>query len=102
LSVYLHVTLEVRAAGMTRFKEAMQEIVPMLEGWGWKLSGAFMQRTGQLNTIIDFWELQNFDQFDAVLKKFAAHERFPALKAVLDDSVLRETVIFADRIDYRM
>lgn len=101
MSVYVHVTLEVKAACAARFVEAMGEIVPLLESWGWKLTGAFMQRTGKLNTIIDLWEIDDHNHFDTVLKKFAAHPRFPALKAVLDDTVTSETIVFANKLDYR-
>ncbi|MGZ5937265.1 MAG: NIPSNAP family protein [Rhizomicrobium sp.] len=101
MSVFVHVTLEVKAAGVARFVEAMGEIVPLLEGWGWKLSGAFMQRTGKLNTIIDLWEIKDHNQFDSVLQKFAAHPRFPALKAVLDETVSSETIVFANKLTYR-
>jgi hypothetical protein len=100
LSVYVHVTLEVKASGVSRFIEAMREIVPLLEGWGWKLAGAYMQRTGKLNTIIDVWEIPDYNFFDAVLQKFAAHPRFPALKAVLDENVISETIVFANRLTY--
>ena len=85
---------------MARFIEVMAEAVPLLEGWGWKLAGAFSQRTGRLNTIIDLWELEDFSQFDTVLKKFVAHPRFPAIKAVLDDTVSSETIVFADKLSY--
>jgi hypothetical protein len=72
----------------------------MLESWGWKLTGAFQQRTGRLNTVIDIWEVEDMNAFDSVLKRFASDPRFPALKAVLDETVERETIVFADRISY--
>ena len=100
MSVYVHVTLEVKAAGMARFVEVMGETVPLLEGWGWKLVGAFLQRTGKLNTVIDLWELDDMNHFDAGLKQFVAHPRFPAIKAVLDETVQSETIVFADRLSY--
>jgi hypothetical protein len=100
VSVYVHVTLEVKAAGVARFVEAMGEIVPLLEGWGWRLTGAFIQRTGKLNTIIDLWEIDDHNHFDGVLRKFAAHPRFPVLKAILDDTVTSETIVFANRLQY--
>lgn len=100
MSVFLHVTLEVRASGMSRFVAAMEEIVPLLEGWGWRLDRALRFRTGKLNTVVDIWELPNFDAYDAGLKKFVAHPRFAALKEVLDDTVSAETVIFADSLGY--
>jgi len=100
MSVFVHVTLEVKAAGMARFVEVMGETVPMLEGWGWKLVGAYLQRTGKLNTVIDLWELKDLNELDAVLKKFVAHPRFPAIKAVLDETVESETIVFANALNY--
>lgn len=100
MSVHVHVTLEVKAAGMARFLEAMGEAVPLLEGWGWKLQGAYLQRTGRLNTVIDLWELEGMNHFDAGLKKFVAHPRFAAIKAVLDETVQSETIVFADKLAY--
>jgi hypothetical protein len=100
MSTFIHVTLEVKANGVAKFVEAMGEATPLLEGWGWKLHGAFIQRTGKLNTVIDVWELEDFVAFDAVLKKFVAHPRFAAIKAVLDETVNSETIVFADKAPY--
>ncbi|MBS0408587.1 MAG: NIPSNAP family protein [Proteobacteria bacterium] len=100
MSTFAHVTLEVRAAGMAKFMAAMGEATPILEGHGWRLAGAFVQRTGRLNTVIDLWELEDFGHFDRALKAFIADPRFPAIKAVLDETVLSETIVFADRAPY--
>ena len=100
MSVFLHVTLEVKAAGMGRFLAAMAEATPILEGHGWKLAGAFVQRTGRLNTVIDLWELEDFGHFDRALQAFIGHPRFPEIKAVLDDTVNSETIVFADKAPY--
>lgn len=100
MSTFLHVTLEVRAAGMSKFMAAMGEAVPILEGHGWRLAGAFVQRTGRLNTVIDLWELEDFGHFDRALQAFIADPRFPPIKAVLDETVLSETIVFADRAPY--
>jgi hypothetical protein len=100
VSTFIHVIQEVKASGPPKFLETMGEATTLLEGWGWKQHGAFVQRTGRLNTVIDVWELQNFYQFDEVLKKFVAHPRFPAIKAVLDEAVTSETIVFADKVSY--
>ena len=48
MSVYLHVTLEIHAAGLGDFLEGMEKTaVPFLEGEGWRLAGAFVQRARQ-------------------------------------------------------
>lgn len=100
MSTYLHVTIEVNAAGMRRFIDVMGETVSILEGLGWKLAGAFVQRTGRLNTVIDLWQLEDFGHFDRALQAFRTHPRFPEIKAVLDETVISETIVFADRATY--
>lgn len=100
MSVHLHVTLEVKAAGLPAFCEVMGEAVEILEERGWKLAGAFVQRTGRLNTVIDLWRLDDMNHFDTGLKAFLAHPRFAAIKAVLDETVISETIVFADEAPY--
>lgn len=101
MSVYLHVTLEVASKGLPRFLEAMKETaVPILEAQGWRLAGAFIQRSGRLGVVIDLWELDDFQHYDRALAVLSADARFPAFKAVLDDTVISETVVFADRASY--
>ncbi len=100
MSTYLHVTLEVKAAEMARFVAVMDQVVGLLEAQGWRLAGAFVQRTGRLNTVIDLWELEDFSHFDRGLKALIGQAGFPAIKAVLDEAVHSETVVFADRAAY--
>jgi hypothetical protein len=101
MSVYLHVTLEIHAAGLPRFLEEMgNTAVPILEAEGWRLAGAFVQRTGRLGNVIDLWELEDFQHYDRGLKAFAAHPAFPAFKAMLEETVISETIVFADPAAY--
>lgn len=100
MSTFLHVTLQVKAAGLGRFCEALGEVKTILEGQGWKLAGAFVQRSGRLNTVIDLWELDDFNHFDRALQALTVHPRFPELKAVLNETVKSETVVFADKAPY--
>ena len=101
MSVFLHVTLEIHAAGLSRFMAAMGETAaPFLEGQGWRLRGAFVQRTGRLGNVIDVWELDDFQHYDRALKAFYAEPGFAAFKQVLEETVISETVVFADRAPY--
>jgi hypothetical protein len=101
MSVYLHVTLEIHAAGLARFLEGMAKTaVPILEREGWRLAGAFVQRSGRLGNIIDLWELDDFQHYDRALKVFGAHPDFPAFKKMLEETVISETVVFADAASY--
>ena len=101
MSVYLHVTLEIHAAGLRRFLDAMEEIaVPFLEGQGWRLAGAFVQRSGRLGNVIDLWELDDFQHYDRALQAFYGHPEFAAFKTLLEETVISETVVFCDRASY--
>jgi hypothetical protein len=101
MSVYIHVTLEIHASGLGKFLDAMEKTaVPFLEKQGWKLSGAFVQRTGRLGNVIDLWELDDFQHYDRALQALMADPAFPAFKKVLEETVISETVVFADRAAY--
>jgi hypothetical protein len=101
MSVYLHVTLEIHAAHLTQFLDGMgTTAVPFLEREGWRLVGAFVQRSGRLGNVIDLWELEDFQHYDRVLTAFASDPAFPAFKAMLEAAVISETVVFASPASY--
>ena len=101
MSVYLHVTLEIHAAGLARFLDGMEKTaVPFLEKQGWKLAGAFVQRSGRLGNVIDLWELDDFQHYDTALKAFYGEPGFAAFAAMLGETVISETVVFADKASY--
>ena len=101
MSVYLHVTLEIHAAGLARFLDAMDKTaVPFLEKQGWRLAGAFVQRSGRLGNVIDLWELDDFQHYDTALKAFQADPGFAAFAGMLAETVISETVVFADKASY--
>jgi NIPSNAP len=100
MSVYMHVTLEVRGDGLHRFMTEMAKALPVLEGAGWVLTGAFVQRSGRLNTVIDLWELRDMNHYQDALGALAGWSGFGAFKQMLDECVLSETIVFADKAPY--
>ena len=101
MSVFLHVTLEIHAAGLARFLEGMEHTaVPILEREGWRLAGAFVQRSGRLGNVIDLWELDDYQHYDRALKALAADPSFPGFRAMLAETVISETVVFAEAASY--
>jgi hypothetical protein len=99
LSVYLIANLEVKAGGMEAFTAAVAEMVPILEGVGWKLAGAFVTRVGQLNTVLDIWQLDDFNHMNVGWGAVARSPRFPQISAALAETVAKETLSFADRLE---
>ena len=100
MSINLHVTLEIHAAHVQHFMAVMEEIVPVVEGIGWKLTGAFVQRTGRLHNVIDLWELRDFNHFDVGIQTIASHKKGPEFLARLAECVISETVVFAEKAPY--
>lgn len=101
MTVYAHVTIEVASAGFARFLAAMPQAVEFLEREaGWRLAGAFIQRTGRLNTVIDLWELADMNQFDRGLQLLLAAPFYPAFQQVLNEAVLKETIVLAQKAPY--
>jgi hypothetical protein len=71
-----------------------------LERQGWRLSGAFVQRSGRLGNVIDLWELDDFQHYDRALKAFYGEPTFPGFRKVLEETVISETVVFCDAASY--
>ncbi len=100
MAVYFQATIELRAEGIAKFYQTMEIVLPIATAAGWKLRGAYMQRTGRLHTVIDIWELEDFNHYDRGLQAMARHARFPEIAAGLTESVERETTVFMDRAPY--
>jgi hypothetical protein len=97
---YLHVTLELQPGALGRFRAVMARTTPVLEAAGWRLAGAYLQRTGRLNTVIDLWALEDMSHYDRGIAALVARPDFADIKAELDASVTKETVVFADALSY--
>jgi hypothetical protein len=100
MSVYLIATIEVKAGAMDRFKAALGEIIPIVGGAGWKLVNAYALRTGQLGTVIDIWEMPDFNHLNLGMAAIAQSPRIADIQAALQDSIIKETISFADKLVY--
>jgi hypothetical protein len=100
MSVYLIATIEVKGSGFAAFSGAIGEMIPILESVGWRLASAYSLRTGQLGTVIDIWELDDFNHMNVGMAAIAQSPRFPQIQAVLQDTILKETLCLADKLTY--
>lgn len=100
MTVYFQATIELRAEFVQTFCQTMERTIPILEGAGWKLIGAYIQRTGRLHTAIDVWELEDYNHYDHALKVLTSHPQFAEIGAGLAKSIERETTVFMDRAPY--
>ena len=90
--IYVHVTLKIRIGGYERFSEAMAKQVPVLEGFGWKLAGAWVTTIGRVYSVIHIWELPNADSFFETTAKWRETSAFQEFRAVTSE-VLEEEVL---------
>ncbi len=100
VSRYLIANIEVKLAEMGRFVETVGIMKAILTAAGWRLVGGFNLRTGLAGQVTNVWELADFDQLDVGFGALAADPRWPQIQAALGVAVIRETVNFADAVDY--
>jgi hypothetical protein len=100
MSLNMQSTLEVEAVGFGRFMALMGELVPILEGVGWKLEGAFMHTSGRLNTVVDLWRLEDYNHYGRGLETLMTHPEFPRFSQTLGEVVRNETVVFLQQLQY--
>lgn len=100
MSVYLIATIETRPGGLDDLKSAIAQIIPIVEGEGWKLASAYALRTGQLGTIIDIWELPDFNSMNVGMAAIARSPNFSSIQKTLQDTIAKETLVLADALEY--
>jgi len=98
--VYVHATLKIRIGGYERFCEAMAQQLPVLEGYGWKLLGAWTTVVGPICTVIDLWELPDANAFFEVNAKWRETPEFQAFRAVTREVMVEELVTMAAKTPY--
>lgn len=73
-------------------------LVPILQdGAGWKLIGCFEQRIGRINTLIDLWQLKDYNHFTQAFAAYRADPNYPAIRILLDECVEQETLTFMEK-----
>lgn len=100
VSVFLIANLEIKASGFARFIETTGALKSIVEKVGWRLAGGYMMRTGHLNTIVNIWELDDFNHMNVGWGAIMQDPTFPAIQAALAETVTKETLSFADALTY--
>ena len=100
MSLNMKSTLEVEANGFARFVALMSGMVPILEGVGWKLDGAYLHTSGRLNTVVDVWTLEDYNHYGRGLQVLMSHPEFPRFAQTLGEVVRNETVVFLQALQY--
>lgn len=90
--VYMHVTLKIRYGKLDQFNEALGQLVPMLEGYGWKLVGAWQTTIGRLNTVVDLWQVPDANAVPSVLALAAENPEFTKYMPIINDAVEEEVL----------
>jgi hypothetical protein len=99
MTTYLIARLKVRYGQAALFEELFAPLVPVMEERGWKLHAAYHTLIGDLNEIIDVWEIPDASavptaMLDAATSSPILQEIAPRLAEVIVDehlSVVSET-----------
>jgi hypothetical protein len=100
MTVFLHATIEVNAAKMPLFLETIEKVVALVTKAGWKLNGAYVQRSGRMHTVIDLWELDDYNHYDRGIRAIGASPDAAAIGAALAESIKSETLVFLEKAPY--
>lgn len=97
--ITMHSTIHVRPGKMPAMIELLRDrMVPILEGKaGWKLVGCYESRVGRLNTLVDVWEMEDYNHFTRAFDAYRADPGYPAIRLALDEIVEEETTMFMDK-----
>lgn len=98
--IYVHATLKIRIGGYERFCDAMAQQLPVLEGYGWKLVGAWTTAVGRVCTVIDLWEIPDANSFFEVTAKWRTGPEFQAFRAVTSEVLDEEMITMVTKVPY--
>jgi hypothetical protein len=92
-------TIHVRPGKMATMLGIIRDrLVPILQdGAGWRLLGCYEQRVGRLNTLVDLWELDDYEHFTRAFAAYQADPHYPALRLLIDECVEQETLVFLEK-----
>lgn len=97
--IYLKSEIEIRPGHIPDMLDLLKtRLFPILEGsGGWKMLGCFVQRTGQLNTIIDLWELEDYNHYERGMTAVREDAGYPEIRKAIDTHVEKERLVFMNR-----
>lgn len=96
--IFLKAEISIKPGNLNDMLALLQFcIFPILEGkGGWRMCGCFVQRTGQLNTIVDIWELEDYGHFERAYAVFREDPNYAAIRVELDRYVEMENIVFME------
>jgi hypothetical protein len=98
--VYLHATLKLSYAGVGKFLAMAPRLKALVEADGWVLVNALLLQTGRFNTVIHIWRVRDMNHYHETIEKLKRHPDFDYIIGVLAESVVEETLAFAERTAY--
>ncbi len=91
-ATYLHVTIQLVRGKNAVFVDAMTEMVPALEEFGWRLVVAVTPLVGRLNSVFHVWRVPSADGVVSALARVRSHPDAKRWHAAYAESILDETV----------
>jgi NIPSNAP len=100
MSVYVIAEVDLKYGSAARFGAAMARLVPLMAMRGWELVGSYQNVTGDLNQVLDVWELPDANTVGTALESLVADEEFLSIAPELVETVERETIRIAAKTGF--
>lgn len=95
--VYMKAEISVTNGNLNNMVELLKtRVFPIMEGFGWRMIGCFVQTSGRLGTIVDLWEMNDLNVFSGVYDRYRSHPDYPEIRRLLDIYIDTETIVFME------
>jgi len=89
---YCVARLVLRYGKIAEWSAAMEKLLPIMDGQGWKLVASYQTIIGNLHEAYDIWELPSADAVASGLVGAAGHPSFATIAPELAASIESETL----------
>lgn len=86
-------TIVIHSHMRQQFGEVMQEFIPLLGSFGFKMLHAFSTVTDRIGTFVHIWEIEDANMLMNGIEKWREHPDFPRLSKKLYECIISETVV---------
>lgn len=100
MPAYYQATLVIRPTLRAQLYQVLDEFVPLLGTFGFKLLHAFSSVTGNVSTLVHIWEIQDANMLMDGIQSWRDHPDFPRLSAKLYECIISEEVMLLRKTPY--
>ncbi|WIW89436.1 hypothetical protein K3M67_05560 [Sphingobium sp. V4] len=100
MASYYQATIVINSPMRQQFSEVMEEFIPLMGGFGFKMMHAFSTVTDRVGTFIHLWEIEDANMLVDGIQKWREHEDFPRISKKLYECIISESIILLRKAPY--